>query len=62
LVADYSQNLGLPHFGEEQPGDTYYFSPLSVYIFGIVDVSCSPEVLHAFGYTEDQGNKGGNRS
>lgn len=60
LVADYSQNLGLPHFGEEQPGDTYYFSPLSVYIFGIVDVSCSPEVLHAFGYTEDQGNKGGN--
>jgi hypothetical protein len=60
LVADYSQNLGLPHFGEEQPGDTYYFSPLSVYIFGIVDVSFSPDVLHAYGYTEDQGAKGGN--
>lgn len=60
LVADYSQNLGLPHFGTEQPGDIYYFSPLSVFIFGITDVSCTPEVLHACGYTEDQGLKGGN--
>ena len=27
-VCNYSQNLGVPHFGSEQPGDTYYFSPL----------------------------------
>jgi hypothetical protein len=60
LVADYSQNLGLPHFGEEQPGDTYYFSPLSVFVFGVVDVSYTPEKLFAYGYTEDQGLKGGN--
>jgi hypothetical protein len=60
LVADYAQNLGLPHFGGEQPGDTYYFSPLAVYCFGVVDASRSPEVLHCFGYTEDQGSKGGN--
>ena len=60
LVADYSQNLGLPHFGGEQPGDTYYYSPLAVYIFGIVDASCSPDKLYAYGYTEDIGAKGGN--
>lgn len=52
--------MGLPHFGGEQPGDTYYFSPLSLYCFGIVDVTSTPDILHAFGYTEDQGGKGGN--
>ena len=35
-VGDYAQNEGVPHFGCKQPGDIYYFSPLSVYIFGIV--------------------------
>jgi hypothetical protein len=60
LVADYAQNLGLPHFGGEQPGDTYYYSPLAVYCFGLVDASQSPEQLHCFGYTEDEGAKGGN--
>jgi hypothetical protein len=24
FVMDYSQNLGLPHFGDDQPGETYY--------------------------------------
>jgi hypothetical protein len=60
LVADYAQNLGVPYFGSEQPGDTYYYSPLAVYIFGLVDASCTPEQLHAYGYTEDHGGKGGN--
>ena len=60
LVVDYAQNLGLPHFGGEQPGDTYYYSPLAVYCFGVVDTSCTPEVLHCYGYTEDHGTKGGN--
>jgi len=59
-VVDYAQNLGLPHFGGEQPGDTYYYSPLAVYCFGVVDTSCTPEVLHCYGYTEDHGTKGGN--
>ena len=39
IVGDYRQNLGIPHVGEEQPGDTYYFSPKNLYIFGLVDVS-----------------------
>ncbi len=60
LVAVYSQNLGLPHFGGEQPGDSYYFSPLSVFIFSIINSSCSPDKLCAYWYTEDQGAKGGN--
>ena len=61
MVADYDQYLGLPHFGGEQPGDTYYYSPLAVYCFGIVDTSVTPEQLHAYGYTEDQGGgKDGN--
>ena len=33
LVADYCQNLALPHQGMTQPGDTY-FSPLTVNCFG----------------------------
>lgn len=60
LVADYCQNLGLPHFGGEQPGDTYYYSPLAVYCFGVVDATATPDRLLAYGYTEDQGAKGGN--
>ncbi len=60
LVADYAQNLGVPYFGSEQPENTYYYSPLAVYIFGLVDASCTPEQLHAYGYAEDHGGKWGN--
>ena len=58
LVADYMQNLDLPHFGGEQPGDTYYFSPLTICGFGVVDYSI--EELNAYIYTEAEGKKGGN--
>ncbi len=50
----------MSYFGSEQPGDTYYYSPLAVHIFGLVDASCTPEQLHFYGYTEDHGGKGGN--
>jgi len=59
-VCDYCQNLGIPHFGGEQPGNTYYYSPLNVFCFGIVDASTSPEQLYAYAYSEDAGTKGGN--
>ena len=52
--------MQIPHFGDEQPGDTYYYSPLFVYVFGVVDVSSTPDVLFAYGYREDEGSKGGN--
>jgi hypothetical protein len=37
LVGDYVQNLVAPHFGWDQPRDTYYFSTLTVFVFGLVD-------------------------
>ena len=58
LVGDYFQNLDLPHFGGEQPGDTYYFSPLTINGFGVVDYSI--EELNSYIYTEAEGKKGGN--
>jgi hypothetical protein len=60
MVCDYAQNLGLRHFGEEKPADIYYFSELTVNIFGIADVTKKPTKILAYGYTEDQGGKGGN--
>jgi hypothetical protein len=60
FVADYAQNMYIPNYAGEQPGETYYYSPLNVYVFGIVDCCVSPHKLHAMIYTEDQGKKGGN--
>jgi hypothetical protein len=61
FVADYCQNMGLPHFGLEQPGETYYMSPLNVYTFGVVDCSTVPAHLAAYIYLEGEAQKkGGN--
>jgi hypothetical protein len=59
-IADFCQNLSVPYFGGEQPGETYYYSPLFVYIFGICDVTGPRARLHAYGYHEGEGGKGGN--
>lgn len=56
---DYAQNLECPYFGHEQPGETYYYSPLSISTFGICDGS-HDDYLHAFCYHEGEGQKGGN--
>ena len=60
VVCDYSQNVELPHFGAEQPQDIYYFSAITVNIFGMADVTKTPTKMLAYGYREDQGGKGGN--
>ena len=60
LVGEHAQNLGLPHAGEEQPGDTCYFSPLSLFCFGLVDTSKNDGKMSAFACTEGMGKKGGN--
>jgi hypothetical protein len=52
FVADFAQNISLPNFAEEQPGATYYFSPMNVYPFGIVDCSTEPSQLIAYCYYE----------
>ena len=59
-VGDYAQNEGVPHFGCEQPGDIYYFSPLGVYIFGMVRLYKKENELVAQYYYEGEGKKGGN--
>ena len=58
FVADYSQNMGLPHHGNEQPGETYYYSPLSIHVFGVCNYAT--ELLNAYVYDESEGKKGGN--
>ncbi len=49
FIVDYGQNLEMPCFGVNQPGDTYYFTPLSVYYLGVVN--CAQ--VH-FGNTESK--------
>jgi hypothetical protein len=60
LVCDYSQNGEIPSFGSEQPGEVYYFSPLTIFIFGIVDTNEEQEKLTTYCYDEGVGRKGGN--
>ena len=59
LVLDYAQNMSVPQFGSEQPGQTYYLCPMNVYVFGIVDTADNDR-LYANVYTEDLAGKGGN--
>ena len=58
LVMDYAQNMTLPYLGNEQSGETYYFSPLNIFCFGVMNMADNE--LHAFVYHEGQGEKGGN--
>ena len=64
LVVDYGQNMELPSYRREQPGCTYYYSPLSVYNLGVVNhahVYDDGQVsahLHAHVYHEGVARKG----
>jgi hypothetical protein len=60
LVCDYAQNMEMHYFGSPQPGKTYYFTPKTINLFGIVE--CNPEkaVLRGYCYGEEDGHKGGN--
>jgi hypothetical protein len=60
ICCDYAQNNELPSHGNEQPGETYYFSPLTVNIFGVVDTDKADHTLTAYCYDEGVGKKGGN--
>jgi hypothetical protein len=61
LVTDYCGNMEMPFFGKDQPGETYYYTPKTVNLFGIVDYNPVKELLHAYGYGEEHGgNKGSN--
>ena len=60
LTFDYIQNLGVPYFREEQPGDMYYFSILTLNIFGIVDHREEQDYLFRFLYHEGERSKATN--
>ena len=51
-IGDFAQNMYLPNFASEQPGATYYYSPLNVYPFGLVDGSTDPSQLTAHVFYE----------
>ena len=57
---DYCQNLDLPHTGENQPGDCYYYSPIWIYLLGLVNAK--DDQLYAYTYPESAGKKGGNNT
>ena len=52
--------MGLPNFAEEQPGETYYMSPLNIFTFGVVDCGTVPSHLMAYVFLEGDSKKGGN--
>ena len=66
FVVDYGQNMELPSFNSEQPGCTYYFSPLTVFNLGVVNHAHTyndgrvSEHMHAHLYHEGVGKKGAN--
>ncbi len=67
FVVDYGQNMEMPCFGGNQPGDTYYFTPLSVYNLGVVNCAHLYEGepdpkdhMHCHVYNEGVASKGAN--
>ena len=60
ITMDFSQNAELPTLNGEQPGDTYYLTPLIVKIFGISDAMHESDKLDAYVYSEADGKAGGN--
>jgi len=62
LTIDMGQNLGFPHFEAEQVGDTYYFTPLNVFVFGVNDNSQpnGSDKMNAYVWHEKDGRRGAN--
>jgi hypothetical protein len=60
IVCDYAQNIPLSHYGGEKPGEIYYFSALKIKIFGIVDLSRTPNKLNCYTYRKFTGKKRSN--
>ena len=46
FVFDFAQNFEVPFYGSDQPQKTYYFSPLSINVFGVYD--CDKGHMNAF--------------
>ena len=59
-IVDFYQNVQLPSHKKDQPGETYFFVPLNIFVLGIVYCNSKKDHLHANMYTEAEGGKGGN--
>jgi len=59
-TVNYTQNTLMPHFGDEQPRETYYYSPVNVCTRGVVNClhGIKPMRRCAHVYFEDKGKKG----
>ncbi len=66
FFVDYGQNMSLPIFNSQQPGATYYFSPMTVNNLGVVDQAHKyndgkvGEHMHCHVYTDAVWRKGAN--
>ena len=60
IICDFGQNISCPQLAKSQAGDTFYWSALNVFIFGIVDTAIRGGALDAYVYHEGHGKKGGN--
>jgi hypothetical protein len=60
IIVDYCQNMEMTFFGKEQPGETYYYTPKTINLLGIVECNEEKEILHAYAYSGEEGGKGGN--
>ena len=58
-MGDYLHNMGLPWFGKEQPGVTYYYYLVfDIYVFDMAIYAS--EHLNEYVYGEGEYYKGGN--
>jgi hypothetical protein len=60
VVFDFAQNIPLPHYGGKQPGEMYYLSALTIHMFGIVDLSMTPNKFTCHVYKKSTARKGSN--
>ncbi len=66
FVVDYGQNMELPVYNSQQPGATYYYSPVSINNLGMVDHAHDygdgevKEQMYVHVYHEGVGKKGAN--
>ena len=62
LIIDYCQNLHMPSFMKDQPGETYFYILVNVYALGIVNCNNIKDFLHVYMYTGKEGGKTVNSS
>ena len=50
FIADYAQCLKIPQYHSDQPGETYFISPMSINLFGIYN--CDTHKMNEFIYPD----------